>query len=947
MREVFLKLLNMSISASWLIGIVIALRFIFRKLPKRSHMFFWGIVGLRLMLPFSPESIFSLIPSAQTFAPEDLKSGKFHVKTGVSLIDMRVNGYLKAGPVKEAAVQTGSGMNRMDVLCMVWIIGAVVLLGYAVFSYLRLKRKVSASIPYPGKNYNAENVCIEESARNAESACNKENISIMEIIHNVDSIHNADGIRICDDVDVPFILGVWKPNIYLPSGMDAEVMEYVLAHEKAHLKRRDHIWKLLGYLLLCVYWFNPFVWAAYLLLGRDIELACDEKVVMDLDLAHRKAYASALVDCSMQKRLVTVCPLAFGEIGVKERVKTVLRYKKPAFFAVIFSVILCMAVGIAFLTHPKTGAESSGKTENREETVQTENGRETGNEESERNNAETDKEVEIEARQPEISLSDSTGADWTEILYSDKELLVFSGYYGLFAYSKPAREIVSALDLAYIGCDKTQGDDYCEKVVSEDGRTAYLHPLSEEKMYVYEIREGKLSSRPYDKALFETLGKAMQEKWEIREDAGETLEKSRMYWYEDGRKRETSLRYTAEIGSLCYTDYKWEEHRLAANCWYPLFSPDGFTGAVDFAPEDIHDIVSADLWIGTGEPGLKEAGVSVGKLLHCADKEILLELEKKFSGASAMKGMSACPFYTALYLTRSDGTVGTVFPATDSCDCFVSGSTCYEVSPKLNDWLWMLVKRFEVVSTDAKNRDSGEWADRSSGYLDVWAQAFSGRYAEEILSHTTKKVQNSLRSRELLMGQGEQASFGLSSPWPVWKKNKDGSIAGDDAAKDTQYEYAYRIISHDSSGGDILYYALALPFVSVWQEHIEFTSENGNFMVTKEELNYLDEIKSGKEFDTAYPAISHTPVDYKRNGLGDALCDHAVLSSSWLYKDLSMPENAARILLHLADGQAVQIKVLEHTDKEAKLELFFGQDQETRYIKMIKPWKSDIWIPQD
>ena len=112
-------------------------------------------------------------------------------------------------------------------------------------------------------------------------------------------------------------------------------------------------------------------------------------------------------------------------------------------------------------------------------------------------------------------------------------------------------------------------------------------------------------------------------------------------------------------------------------------------------------------------------------------------------------------------------------------------------------------------------------------------------------------------------------------------------------------------------------------------------------------MNYLDEIKSGKEFDTAYPSISQTPMDYKRNGLGDALCERAVLSSSWLYKDLSMPENAARILLHLADDQEVQIKVLEHTEKTAKLELFFGQDQETRTIKMIKPWKSDVWIPQD
>ena len=312
MAAVFLKLLNLSISASWLVLAVLVLRLISKRSPKWMNVLLWGIVALRLVLPFSIESALSLIPSAETVSPAAVQFDPAPtITSGVSIIDNAVNPSLSE---HFAAVPTAS-VNPLYVWAYlagwVWLIGLGAMLLYALVSYLRLRRRVSVSLPV------------------------------------------QDHIYLCDAISSPFILGVVKPHIYLPSGLDEVQRQNVLAHEQAHLARRDHWWKPLGFALLAVYWFNPVLWLAYTLLCRDIELACDERVIRTMDESAVKTYSTVLLACSMPRKAVITCPLAFGEVGVKERVRNALHYKKPAFWVVAASVTVCVVVAVCFLTDPE------------------------------------------------------------------------------------------------------------------------------------------------------------------------------------------------------------------------------------------------------------------------------------------------------------------------------------------------------------------------------------------------------------------------------------------------------------------------------------------------------------------------------------------------------------------------------------------------------------------
>lgn len=319
MAAVFLKLLNLSISASWLVLALLALRLVSKRSPKWMNVLLWGIVALRLVLPFSIESALSLIPSAETVSPVAVQSAPAPtITSGVSVIDNAVNPSLSE---HFAAVPTAS-VNPLyvwtEIAGWVWLIGLGAMLLYALASYLRLRRRVSVSLPI------------------------------------------QDNIYLCDAISSPFILGVVKPHIYLPSGLDEVQRQNVLSHERAHLARRDHWWKPLGFALLAVYWFNPVLWLAYTLLCRDIELACDERVIRTMDESAVKTYSTVLLACSMPRKAVITCPLAFGEVGVKERVKNALHYKKPAFWVVAASVTVCIVVAVCFLTNPPTDTDAAG-----------------------------------------------------------------------------------------------------------------------------------------------------------------------------------------------------------------------------------------------------------------------------------------------------------------------------------------------------------------------------------------------------------------------------------------------------------------------------------------------------------------------------------------------------------------------------------------------------------
>lgn len=311
MNEFFLKIINMSISASWLIFAVLILRLVLKKAPKWVNVLLWGIVAIRLICLFSFESALSLIPSAETFPKKIISGPSFDVQSGITPVDNRINDYLGDRYFEGVTVPANNGNTIMTILTIVWTIGILLLVAYTVISYWRLHREIDTAVRYKDNIFQSENVSS------------------------------------------PFVLGLIKPRIYLPFKLDGQDMEHVVAHEQAHIRRKDHWWKPLGFLLLTIHWFNPLMWLAYVLLCRDIELACDEKVIKGLSNEQRADYTQALVTCSVNRRMIAACPLTFGEVGVKERVKSVMNYKKPAFWVIIIAVIVCVGVAVCFLTNPK------------------------------------------------------------------------------------------------------------------------------------------------------------------------------------------------------------------------------------------------------------------------------------------------------------------------------------------------------------------------------------------------------------------------------------------------------------------------------------------------------------------------------------------------------------------------------------------------------------------
>ena len=310
MSELFLKIVNMSISASWVVVAVLALRFCLKKAPKWVNVLLWGIVAARMVFPFSIESVLSLIPSAETISPTVMMEQTPSVQTGVPALNHVINPVISSSFTPAPGASANPLQIWIPILTGIWLFGIAALFLYSAVSYWRLHRKVCEAVILRGNIYQSEKVCS------------------------------------------PFVLGIIKPKIYLPYHMDSREMDHVIAHEQTHIRRKDHWWKPLGFLLLTIHWFNPLMWLSYVLLCRDIELACDEKVIGKMGNAQRADYTQALVACSVDRRLIAACPLAFGEIGVKERVKSVMNYKKPAFWIVLASVIVCAVIAVCFLTNP-------------------------------------------------------------------------------------------------------------------------------------------------------------------------------------------------------------------------------------------------------------------------------------------------------------------------------------------------------------------------------------------------------------------------------------------------------------------------------------------------------------------------------------------------------------------------------------------------------------------
>ena len=311
MTDIFLGFLNRSLAAGILILAVVLVRLVFKKAPRWLLCALWALAAVRLVCPVSIESVLSLIPSAEPVQPEIIVSAQPAITSGIPAVDAIVNPPLAAAFTPSPAQSANPLQIWTFVAACVWLAGIAALLLYAAVSALRLRLRMRTAVRLEGKVYQSE------------------------------------------FVSSPFILGVIRPRIYLPFGLEAGAQEMVLAHERAHLRRGDQLWKPLGYLILTAYWFNPVCWLAYILFCRDIEAACDEKVVRELGEGCKAAYSRALLACSVPRKLITACPLAFGETGVKSRIKSVLNYKKPAFWLVLAAVIVSAAVAVCFLTDPK------------------------------------------------------------------------------------------------------------------------------------------------------------------------------------------------------------------------------------------------------------------------------------------------------------------------------------------------------------------------------------------------------------------------------------------------------------------------------------------------------------------------------------------------------------------------------------------------------------------
>ena len=336
MEALFLKLVNMSITASWLVLAIIAVRLIFKKAPKWILCLLWALVAFRLVCPFSIESSLSLIPDIEPLAEETTYTSETVKQAHGEILDSEGNVIVKQNPAANGNILDSEGNVIVEIqdgirtypekeqthswmyfLSRIWLVGFGLMLTYAAVSYYLLKRKVTTAIPL------------------------------------------KRGIKQSEYVDSPFVLGIIRPVIYLPFGMPEGDMAYVIAHEKAHIRRRDHWWKPFGFGLLSIYWFNPVLWLAYILLCRDIEAACDEKVIKDMEKDERRAYSTALLNCSIHRRRIAACPLAFGETGVKARVRSVMNYKKPAFWVILIALAVSIIVAVCFLTNPKSEEEDS------------------------------------------------------------------------------------------------------------------------------------------------------------------------------------------------------------------------------------------------------------------------------------------------------------------------------------------------------------------------------------------------------------------------------------------------------------------------------------------------------------------------------------------------------------------------------------------------------------
>lgn len=480
MDNFMLQLMNMSIQASIAVVVVLIVRLLFAKLSvsKKYAILLWLVPFLSMVCPWRLESPIGLWEShSGGYQAEQVREVVISIQNAVSPLaagspasspdaSMYAN---EAGVVYSAdnfprmsgsSVPAGMPHSFWTICGGIWIVGLIAILIYSVFSYIRLRKKL---------------IC---------------------------SFYVEENLYLADDIDIPFVFGFFRPQIYLPSGMEREYLQYVTEHEKAHIRRRDPMKKMAAFLITCVHWFNPFAWIAFSFFGRDMEMACDEETVEKIGIDKRKDYANALLALSAGRTGLLGAPLAFGEGDSGSRIRNILRYKRTLWITTAVAILVVVVLAVCFFTRREvesnngedqnvsvSGTQPNGEEENMGQTLPDEDGQNPPL-------ASVQGEI-IEITPPRLSGETICGVDGPLLDYADEKKVIFHDYYGLFVYNIETQRMTDAMDLEAIGCQYTQGDNYCEVLVEDNGTRVYLHPLSEEDMYVYDVENHELSKREY------------------------------------------------------------------------------------------------------------------------------------------------------------------------------------------------------------------------------------------------------------------------------------------------------------------------------------------------------------------------------------------------------------------------------------------------------------------
>ncbi|NLD47130.1 MAG: hypothetical protein GX660_08010 [Clostridiaceae bacterium] len=466
--------INMSLTAGIVTVFVLLVRIPLKKAPKVFSYMLWAVVLFRLVCPVSFSSGFSLMGLLHTpaptngiiaFVPSDIVHTEYpQVDLPVPGLNEAINESLPQGE-EQLAADPLEGL--MAAATMLWLCGIAVMLVYSAVSLLMLRRKLVGAVRLQSTVGNSP---VSNGFNNALSHKN---------------------IYLADHIPTPFVIGLIHPKIYLPSTLTKQEQSYVILHEQTHIRRFDHIIKMVAFLVLSLHWFNPLVWVAFLSFVKDMEMSCDERVLKEMGAGIKADYSASLLSLAAGRRLINGSPLAFGEGNIKDRIKNVLDFRKPASWVIAVSIILVLVLTIGFAANR---ADDAAGGEVPEDTVYGKTAMDTPSDTPE--GTQPGKQEETPSA-PELSPGQIVGADMAEIDYASNDIVIFHGYFGLFVFDLNSGKILRSIDLKPIGCNATQGDDYCDVTVSADGKTVQLHPMSSKNMYVYSVLDNTLEKTAY------------------------------------------------------------------------------------------------------------------------------------------------------------------------------------------------------------------------------------------------------------------------------------------------------------------------------------------------------------------------------------------------------------------------------------------------------------------